>query len=267
MEFLQPSVQSSGSQPGIESLSHASASTSAPRSPARSDNSVSANFTSNPPNGYRAPPPTLYGVIPRPGHPRDDMLRDRKQHMIDRFRHFHLGCNSLMFYDSEKRGDIIRRIPIPPNQGSWPGHPRAPPTRRLWPITNQNQSRNRRPGRLRRLLPWVRDNAVDDDDDDPQLAADERAADRWAGILRRDFRPARFRFRRRLGFGAFGAAFLFEMRDEGGEVLPVVVKVAISGSMTGLAREKENFVVSHACSRVQVLEREAPIWGFNWLAD
>lgn len=79
--------------------------------------------------------------------------------------------------------------------------------------------------------------------------------------------PARFQFRRRLGFGAFGAAFLSEMRDEDGEVLPLVVKVAISGSMTGLAREKENFVVSHACSRVQVPEREAPIWGLDWLVD
>ncbi|ROV91080.1 hypothetical protein VPNG_09917 [Cytospora leucostoma] len=252
MEFLQPSVQHSASNPDIENRSlDASSPSPSARSANRSGTaasiSMSAAFSSGPPIGYRAPPPTQQGVVPRAGHPRDDKLRETKQHMIDRFRHFHLGINDIAFYDYTKRRDIVRRIPIPPNQGAWPGHPR--PVRRgaLWPIMEMDLDLYRdrdRPGLLRRLLlrPLGLGGAgggdeEDDDDGDPR-----RDADRWAGIMRRDFRPARFRFRRRLGFGAFGAAFLFEMKSEDGEVLPVVVKVGISGNWRELAREKENFV-------------------------
>lgn len=73
-----------------------------------------------------------------------------------------------------------------------------------------------------------------------------RVAGEVATVLGGEFRPARYRFRRVLGFGGYGAAFLFEMRDEDEFVLPVVVKADISGRVDRLRdvyKEKENFVV------------------------
>lgn len=62
--------------------------------------------------------------------------------------------------------------------------------------------------------------------------------------LEGDFRPARYRFRKVLGFGGAGAAFLFEMRDGDGVALPVVVKASMSVGRRDMQKEKENFVVS-----------------------
>ncbi|KUI59154.1 hypothetical protein VP1G_06390 [Cytospora mali] len=169
------------------------------------------------------PPSRIYS--PRPSNPRRRLL-DLKRNLIDRFAFFRLGLQEYLNYDNEGRRRIRQFILIPPNPGPWPGHPRATPRQTIWAI--------RRPGVLARLFSRGE-----------QDGGMRRAADRVGRTLRRDFQPARFRFRKRLGYGGFGAAFLFEMSDRDGYVLPVVVKAAISGRqrLRAMQKEEENFVI------------------------
>ena len=164
----------------------------------------------------------------RPANPRD-RTRELKQLVIDRFSYFQKGVNEFMNYDADGRRAIRQLIPIPPRAGPWPGHPpvRQAPGQTMWRIG--------KPGLLSKLLPKV-----------GRQGQAKRAADRVGKLLKSDFRPARFKFRRRLGYGGFGAAFLFEMRDKRGWVIPIVVKADISGMRRdkGMESEKENFVVS-----------------------
>jgi hypothetical protein len=161
--------------------------------------------------------------------------------MIDRFAYFRLGIREFLSYNEDRRHTARQFINIPPNRGPWPGHTRSAPVQTIAPIQDGQRRRRRwrRPGQVLARLLLRRG--------DRWEARARRAADELGGVLRRDFRPARFRLRRVLGFGGFGAAFLLEMRGEDGAVLPVVVKADIRGGGQddrAVQREKEKFVVS-----------------------
>lgn len=198
---------------------------------------------------------------PRPQQrPQRDRLRELKQLMIDRFAHFRLGIQEFLSYNEDRRHTVRQFINIPPNRGPWPGHTRAAPVQSIAAIQGGRRGRRRPGALLARLLRRG----------DRWEARARRAADRLGGVLRRDFSPARFRLRRVLGFGGFGAAFLLEMRGEDGAVLPVVVKADIRGGgldVRAVQREKEKFVVSLVISGVDTSTRECVREDFALVGD
>ncbi|ROV86701.1 hypothetical protein VMCG_10932 [Cytospora schulzeri] len=180
-----------------------------------------------------------------------DRLRDLKILMTDRFGQYRLGVQQFNTYDEAEREAYRLFINIPPRRGRWPGHPRQRDAPRqtiyqmLKPAPRQ-KARARAKGALVGLLRWRPGRGGRGNQQGNNNARRARkAAEGMVGRLRREFRPARFRFRRILGFGGFGAAFLFEMRDGEGLGVPVVVKGLIGGrgeQVRAMEREKENFV-------------------------
>lgn len=194
------------------------------------------------PARYVTPP--LQQARPEPPN-RGDRVRYLKQRLIDRFAHYQLGLDPYTRYDEDAREPFVRALPIPPRQGPWPGHPP------MNLVPGQIMARIEGPGRLAKLIPGRRVRKS------PER---EAAADRVAKLLRDDFRPARFKFRKRLGFGGFGAAFLFDMQSEKGEVVPIVVKASISQRRSRskeMQEEKDNFIVSR--TSVFIGQRDMPV--------
>ncbi|ROV98751.1 hypothetical protein VMCG_06765 [Cytospora schulzeri] len=170
--------------------------------------------------------------VPSAGVSRESELRSVQRETTDYFNEWRAGRAG--WYDRRRRRDNIARI-VHPRAGQWPGHVDllGPDS---WPpveISRQpyifSSSLGSSSGALFVMSMDTRD----------RLMEANNAVD-WIG---RRFKPARFRFRKRLGYGGCGVAALFEMVDRRGRAVPVVVKTDLKRDRRDTIRkEKENMI-------------------------